>query len=279
MFYIGPHVSISGSLSLAPQRARSLGASGFGMFTRNQRQWVSKPLSEEEIILFKRSMEENGYTRDMVLPHDSYLINLGNPDDEKRAKSLNAFIEEEKRIGQLGLRYLNFHPGSHVNQISPDGCLSLIADSLMKALEAVPDVEPVLEITAGMGSNMGSRIQELRTIIERCGNDSRLGVCIDTCHAFQSGYDLSTPKKAEAFFDELEEALPGRLKGVHLNDAKAKCGKHLDRHESLGKGEIGWDTFLWISEEKRFENIPMVLETPDETLWREEVGILLRGNS
>lgn len=278
MFYIGPHVSISGSLSLAPKRAREIGASGFGIFTRNQRQWISKPLSDEEIALFKQSLEENGYTRDMVLPHDSYLINLGNPDEEKRKKSLDAFIEEERRVSQLGLRYLNFHPGSHVNQIDPDGCLSLIAESLSKAMEAVPDVEPVLEITAGMGSNMGSRIEELRSIIERCGNDPRLGVCIDTCHAFQSGYDLSEPKKAEAFFDELDGMLPGRLKGLHLNDAKAPCGKHLDRHESLGKGQIGLDTFLWISEQRRFENIPMVLETPNETLWPEEVRMLLKDN-
>jgi len=276
MFYIGPHVSISGSLSLAAERARKIGASGFGLFTRNQRQWVSKPLSSEEIVLFRRSLEDNGYTRDMLLPHDSYLINLGNPDDEKRKKSLHAFIEEERRVSQLGLRYLNFHPGSHVNQIDPDGCLSLIAESLQEALERVPDVEPVLEITAGMGSNMGSSLEELATIIERCGNDPRLGICIDTCHAFQAGYDISSPRKAEAFFDLVEEKLPGRLRGLHLNDAKAPCGRHLDRHESLGKGQIGLDTFLWISSQTRFENIPMVLETPDETLWPEEVALLLQ---
>ncbi|MCR5732416.1 MAG: deoxyribonuclease IV [Sphaerochaetaceae bacterium] len=279
MFYIGPHVSISGSLSLAPERARLLNATGFGMFTRNQRQWNSKPLQENEIEDFKKSMKDNGYTADMVLPHDSYLINLGCPDEEKRKKSLAAFIEEEKRVRALGLRYLNFHPGSHLKQISSDECMRLIALSLMEAMEAVPEVEPVLEITAGMGSNLGSTLEELKRIIEMAGNDRRLGICIDTCHAFQAGYDLSTIEKAKFFFDELENKLPGRLKGLHLNDAKAECGRHLDRHESLGKGKIGIDTFLWIAEDSRFEKIPMVLETPNPDLWPEEIATLLRGSS
>lgn len=278
MFYVGPHVSISSSIALAPVRAKELNATGFGMFTRNQRQWVSKALTDDEIESFKKAMKENGYTADMVLPHDSYLINLGCPDREKRRKSIDAFIEEEKRVSALGLKYLNFHPGSHLNAITKRECMGLIAEALVEAMEAVPTVQPILEITAGMGSNLGSSIEELKEIIELAGNDSRIGICIDTCHAFQAGYDISTPEKAKAFFDRVDDALPSRLRGLHLNDAKAECGCHLDRHESLGKGKIGLDTFLYIANDKRFEGIPMVLETPNTDLWREEIDTLLRGN-
>lgn len=275
MFYIGPHVSISTSLALAPERAEGYGATGFGMFTKNQRQWSAKPLTEAETTAFKTSLEGHGYKAEAVLPHDSYLINLGSPDEEKRQKSLNAFIDELERCRALGLRYLNFHPGSHLGAISEDECLSIIAGCLDKALDEVSGVMPVLEITAGAGSNLGFTIEQLATIISRCDHKDEVGICIDTCHAFQAGYDISSPRKAEEFFDQVEQLLPGKLKGLHLNDAKAPCGRHLDRHESLGRGEIGLDTFLYIASDSRFENIPMVLETPDESLWPAEVRTLL----
>lgn len=278
MFYIGPHVSISTSLSLAPERAAGYGATGFGMFTKNQRQWSAKPITEAEAAAFRAELSAKGYSAKAVLPHDSYLINLGSPDEEKRRKSLDAFIEELGRCRTLGLEYLNFHPGSHLGLISEDECLSVIAESLDKALEAVSGVMPVLEITAGAGSNLGFSIEQLATIIERCDHKAEIGVCIDTCHAFQAGYDISTPAKARDFFDAVEELLPGKLRGLHLNDAKAPCGRHLDRHESLGKGQIGMDTFLYIASDSRFENIPMVLETPDESLWHSEVKALLEAS-
>lgn len=275
MLYVGPHVSISTSLSLAPGRAHDIGATGFAIFTRNQRQWSSPPLAEEAASDFRKAMNAFSYTADAVLPHSSYLINLGSPDEEKRKKSIKAFTEEMERVSSLGLKYLNFHPGAHTNLTDPDTCLSIIAESLDTVLDRIPEVMPVLEITAGAGSNMGSRLEELATIIERTEKKERLGICIDTCHAFQAGYDISTPEKADKFFDEVESILPGRLRGLHLNDSKAPCGKHLDRHESLGKGYIGWDTFLYIASSKRFLGIPLVLETPDETLWPVEVAKLL----
>lgn len=278
MFYIGPHVSIREAISLAPGRASSHGATGFGMFTKNQRQWSAKPLLEEEASAFKQELIEHGYTPQAVLPHDSYLINLGNPDEERRGRSLDAFIEELRRVKALGLKLLNFHPGSHLGLIPQEECLSLIAKCLDLALECVSGVKPLLEITAGAGSNLGCTLEQLKRIIDLCDHKEDVGICIDTCHAFQAGYDISTPKLAEEFFDKTEEILPGKLRGLHLNDTKAPCAKHLDRHESLGKGRIGWDTFLYIASDKRFENIPMVLETPDESLWSEEVRILLEAS-
>ena len=279
MFYIGPHVSISTSVALAAERAHNIGATGFAIFTRNQRQWTSPPLSSSTAKEFKASLLHYNYTSDAILPHSSYLINLGSPDEEKRGKSIKAFTEEMERCLALGLKYLNFHPGSHTGLCTPDECLTLIANSLDVVLSKVPSVMPILEITAGAGSNMGSKLEELKTIIDRCTQSDRLGICIDTCHAFQAGYDISTPKKAEEFFDEVDSLLPNRLRGLHLNDSKAPCGKHLDRHESLGKGYIGWDTFLYIASSPRFENMPLILETPDESLWSYEVKRLLEVGS
>ena len=275
MFYIGPHVSISTSLALSAERAHNIGATGFAIFTRNQRQWTSPPLSSSTANEFKESLIHYDNTSDAILPHSSYLINLGSLDEEKRGKSIKAFTEEMERCLALGLKYLNFHPGSHTGLCTPDECLTLIANSLDVVLSKVPSVMPILEITAGAGSNMGSKLEELKTIIDRCTQSDRLGICIDTCHAFQAGYDISTPKKAEEFFAEVDSLLPNRLRGLHLNDSKAPCGKHLDRHESLGKGYIGLDTFLYIASSPRFENMPLILETPDESLWSDEVKRLL----
>ena len=213
MFYIGPHVSISTSLALSAERAHNIGATGFAIFTRNQRQWTSPPLSSSTANEFKESLIHYGYTSDAILPHSSYLINLGSLDEEKRGKSIKAFTEEMERCLALGLKYLNFHPGSHTGLCTPDECLTLIANSLDVVLSKVPSVMPILEITAGAGSNMGSKLEELKTIIDRCTQSDRLGICIDTCHAFQAGYDISTPKKAEEFFAEVDSLLPNRLRG------------------------------------------------------------------
>ncbi len=271
MFYIGPHVSIRENISLSPSRADEKGATGFALFTKNQRQWSAPPLKAEDAALFRRAMEEYGYCKEAILPHDSYLINLGTPDVEKRQKSLAAFIDEMERVKTLGLKYLNFHPGAHTGLCTKEESIVIISASLDEAIETIDGVMPVIEITAGAGSNMGSILEELSGIIKHSSYPDKLGVCIDTCHAHQAGYDLSTIEKAEEFFCRLEDILPGKLKGMHLNDSKAVAGKHLDRHESLGKGTIGWDTFLYIASDKRFENIPLILETPDESLWAEEI--------
>ena len=274
MKFIGAHVSISGGVENAPLNAAAIGAKAFAMFTKNQRQWKSPPLTEKSIAAFRKNCSEKGFTADQILPHDGYLINLGNPDPEKRAISRGAFLDEMQRCMSLGLKYLNFHPGSHLREITPDECLTLIAGEVKSVLAETQDVCAVIENTAGQGSNAGSSFEELATLIERIGDDSgRVGVCLDTCHAFAAGYDLK---------DGYDEAMDrfGKLigfeylKGMHLNDSKSVLGGHLDRHHSIGKGELGIETFRRIMNDPRLDGIPMVLETIDETIWPEEIRLL-----
>ena len=274
MKFIGAHVSISGGVENAPLNAAAIGAKAFAMFTKNQRQWKSPPLTEKSIAAFRKNCAEKGYTADHILPHDGYLINLGNPDPEKRAVSRASFLDEMQRCMSLGLKYLNFHPGSHLREIPPDECLTLIAGEVKSVLAETQDVCAVIENTAGQGSNAGSSFEELATLIERIGDDSgRVGVCLDTCHAFAAGYDLKDG------YDEAMERF-GKLigfeylKGMHLNDSKSVLGGHLDRHHSIGKGELGIETFRRIMNDPRLDGIPMVLETIDETIWPEEIRLL-----
>lgn len=270
--YIGAHVSISGGVWNAPANAKAIGATGFAMFTKNQRQWVAKALTEDDINKFKESMKENGYTADQVLPHDSYLINLGNADEIKRNKSLNAFIDELERCAQLGLTTLNMHPGSHLKAISEEECLDLIADSINIALSETKGVTVVLENTAGQGTNLGYKIDHLAHIIDKIEDKSRIGVCIDTCHTFAAGYDLRTQEDCDAFFQELEEKVGLQyLKGFHINDAKSEFESRVDRHHSIGEGNIGIHPFEYIMKDPRFNGIPLVLETPNDAIWAQEI--------
>ncbi|MDA3955209.1 deoxyribonuclease IV [Oceanispirochaeta sp.] len=274
--YIGPHVSIAGGVENAPLNALKTGATGFGMFTKNQRQWVAKPLTEESIQKFTINMKEGGFTADAVLPHDSYLINLGHPEIEKLEKSRAAFLDEVQRVEQLGLKYLNFHPGSHLKTIEPKDCLDRIAESINITIDQTEQAVLLIENTAGQGSNMGSRFEEIARIIEGVKDQSRVAVCLDTCHLFAAGYDLRTEEtrtKTWADFDRLIGF--DFLKGMHLNDAKSTFESHLDRHHSLGQGNIGWEAFEQIAGDPRFNGIPLVLETIDEKLWPEEVSKLL----
>jgi len=274
MKFIGAHVSISGGVENAPLNAAAIGAKAFAMFTKNQRQWKSPPLTEKSIAAFKKNCAEKGYSPDHILPHDGYLINLGNPDPEKRAVSRAAFLDEMQRCMSLGLKYLNFHPGSHLRDISSDECLTLIANEVKSVLAETQDVCAVIENTAGQGSNVGSPFEELARLIERINDGSgRVGVCLDTCHAFAAGYDLKDG------YDQVMEQF-GKLigfeylKGMHLNDSKSVLGGHLDRHHSIGKGELGVETFRRIMNDPRLDGIPMVLETIDETIWPEEIQLL-----
>lgn len=272
MKYIGAHVSTQGGVENAPLNAHALNATAFALFTKNQRQWVAPALKPESIEAFKENCRKYGYTPDMILPHDSYLINLGQPDPEKRKQSLNAFIDELKRCRQLGLDRLNFHPGSHLKVISETECIKLIAESVRTALDEVDNVTAVFENTAGQGSNLGYSFEQLAMMLEETGRPDRVGVCIDTCHAFAAGYDLSTQEGFEKVFEEFESRIGFRyLKGMHLNDAKGVLGSRLDRHHSLGEGNLGWDAFKRIVQDERFDNIPLILETIDESLWLEEV--------
>lgn len=275
MKFIGAHVSAAGGVENAPLNAQKIGASAFALFTKNQRQWIAPPLSVKSINQFKKNCEVAGYTPNQILPHDSYLINLGNPDKDALQKSRNAFLDEMQRCEQLGLNRLNFHPGSHLNKISEEGCLLLIAESINQALEKTKGVTAVIENTAGQGSNLGFAFEQIRFIIDHVDDKSRVGVCIDTCHAFAAGYDMLTQDAFNKTFDDFDRIVGfSFLKGMHLNDSKKGLGSHVDRHDSLGKGTLGLNPFRFIMKDVRFDGIPLILETPDEQFWSEEINLL-----
>lgn len=272
---IGAHVSAAGGVQNAPLNAEKIGATAFALFVKNQRQWKAKPLEQKNIDEFRNNCESVGIKPEHILPHDGYLINLGHPEAEALEKSRNAFIDEMERCYQLGLRMLNFHPGSHLKQIPPEECLARIAESVNIAHERVPEVIAVIENTAGQGSNLGFEFEHLRAIIDQIKDPSRIGVCIDTCHTFAAGYDLLTEKACETTF-ELFDAIIGfnYLMGMHLNDSKKGLGSKVDRHQSLGKGELGLTVFEYIMNDERFDEIPLILETIDETIWDKEIKML-----
>ncbi len=275
MKYIGAHVSASGGVQNAPLNAHAIGATAFALFTKNQRQWTAKDFEPAEVEAFRRNCQECGYSPAQILPHDSYLINLGNPDPDKRRKSLDSFTHELRRCATLGLDRLNFHPGSHLKEIEPEACLDLIAESLNRALGETSGVTAVIENTAGQGSNMGFELWHLGHIIERVEDKSRVGVCIDTCHAFAAGYDISTADGYEAFWQEFDKEIGLQyLRGMHLNDAMKPLGSKVDRHAPIGDGCIGVEAFRRIIADKRTDGIPLILETPDESRWPDEIKLL-----
>lgn len=273
MKHIGAHVSASGGVENAPINASAIGADAFALFTKNQRQWVAKELTPESIERFKSHITGNGLDPHYILPHDSYLINLGHPDPEAIAKSRDAFIDEMKRCEQLGLQLLNFHPGSHLNKITVEECLDRVAESINIALGQTSGVTAVIENTAGQGSNIGNRFEHLRYIIDRVDDKSRVGVCIDTCHAFAAGYDLAD--HYDETFDEFDNIVGfSYLRAFHLNDSKKPLGSRVDRHESIGRGCIGIDFFKRLMADPRFDNMPLILETPDESIWPDKITML-----
>ena len=275
MKYIGAHVSASGGVFNAPVNAHEIGATAFALFTKNQKQWVAKPLTDEEIGKFKDNCAKYGYTAAQILPHDSYLINLGSPREEGLQKSRAAFIDEMRRCEQLGLDRLNFHPGSHLKEISVDECLATIAHSINLALDKTQGVTAVIENTAGQGSNLGYTFEQIAQIIEQVEDKSRVGYCIDTCHSFAAGYDLSSAEACAKTFEELDRTISlSYLRGVHLNDALKPMGSRVDRHAPLGDGTIGWECFKFIASSPMFDNVPIILETPDESRWAEEIAKL-----
>jgi len=288
--FVGAHVSASGGVDNAPLNAMAIGAKAFALFTKNQRQWVAKPLETKTIDAFHKNLEDSGVLPKHILPHDSYLINLGHPEVEKLEKSRDAFIDELERCRILGLDRLNFHPGSHLVKIpkkDPEyidklmqaelGCLDVIADSMNRAIDATKDsdVKLVIENTAGQGSNLGYKFEHLAHIIDKIEDKSRVGVCIDTCHMFTAGYDIRTRETYDATWGSFD-TIVGReyLMGMHINDSKPKLGSRVDRHHSLGQGEIGWDAFKFIMNDERMDDIPLVLETIDESIWAEEIKAL-----
>ncbi|MEL0082278.1 MAG: deoxyribonuclease IV [Gammaproteobacteria bacterium] len=279
MKYIGAHVSTAGGVENAPANAEQIGANAFAMFTKNQRQWQGKPLTAESISAFKERCEQAGFSSDQVLPHDSYLINLGHPELEPLEKSRAAFIDEIERCQLLGLKLLNFHPGSHLKKTDPESCLATIAESINQALAVTHGVVAVIENTAGQGSNLGFSLEQLATIIDQVDDKSRVGVCLDTCHLFAAGYDLRDQQACAETFAEFERLVGFEyLRGMHLNDSKKPLDSRVDRHESLGEGEIGLAPFKYIMADARFDHIPLVLETPNPDRWADEIE-MLRGFS
>lgn len=275
MKYIGAHVSAAGGVDRAVARAVEIGATGFALFTKNQRQWQAKPLDEKVIEAFKKACAAHGFKPGQILPHDSYLINLGHPEAEGLAKSRAAFLDEMQRCEQLGLSLLNFHPGSHLRKISENECLAIIAESINEALAQTRGVTAVIENTAGQGSNLGYRFEQLAAIIEQVDDKSRVGVCIDTCHAFAGGYDLRTREATRATLDELDAVVGMQyLRGMHLNDSKSPLGSRVDRHHSLGEGHIGREAFTAIMQDARLDDIPLILETIEPAIWDREIAWL-----
>lgn len=275
MKYIGAHVAVEKGVSSAPVNAHAIGAKSFSLFTRNPSRWKSAPISDTEAEKFKQNCQEFGYEPRYILPHDSFLINLGSPDPAKLEASRAAFLDELHRCEQLGLTMLNFHPGSHLNQISVDDCLDRIAESLNMALEQTSGVKAVIENTAGQGSNLGHTFGQIARIIDGVDDKERVGVCIDSCHAFAAGYNLAQPEGYEAMWREFDEVIGMKyLSGMHLNDSKKGLGSKVDRHEVSGRGMIGIGFFEMLVNDPRLDNLPLILETPDELHWSEEISLL-----
>jgi deoxyribonuclease IV len=275
MKYLGAHVSASGGVENAPVNAANIGAKAFGLFTKNQRQWVAAPLTQESITKFKNSCEVYGFLPQHILPHDSYLINLGHPEKEGLEKSRFAFLDEMHRCELLGLDRLNFHPGSSLGKISDEDCLKTIAQSINIVLDKTKGVKAVIENTSGQGSNMGFRFEHLAYIIDNVEDKSRVGVCIDTCHAYTAGYDIKSEEGYTKTWQDFDRIIGSKyLLGMHLNDSKKELGSRVDRHDSIGKGLLGIDVFKRIMNDSRFDNIPIILETIDDTIWEEEIKML-----
>jgi deoxyribonuclease-4 len=277
MKYIGAHVSTTGGVENAPINAHDIGAKAFGLFTKNQRQWMSAPFTKANIDSFKKNCEKYGYLPSQIMPHDSYLINLGHSEKEGLQKSRNAFLDEMQRCEQLGLDRLNFHPGSSLGKITQEECLKIVAGSINIVLDKTNGVTAVIENTAGQGSNVGYTLEQIRFIIDLVEDKSRVGVCFDTCHAYTSGYDIKSENGYQKTFLQFENIVGFKyLKGLHLNDSKKDLGSRVDRHDQIGEGLLGEEVFRRIMNDARFDDIPMILETPDESRWKEEILMLYR---
>jgi deoxyribonuclease-4 len=275
MKYVGAHVSAAGGVENAPLNAGRIGARAFALFTKNQKQWQANPLTAASIAAFKKNLAASGIAPRHVLPHDSYLINLGHPDPEKRQRSVRALLDEALRVEQLGLPFLNFHPGSHLGELEEDRCLDIVADGMKRILGETASVGLLVETTSGQGSNVGYRFEHLARILERVASPKRSGICLDTCHIFAAGYDLRDGESYERTMGSFD-AIVGRhyLRAAHLNDAKVELGSRKDRHDSIGRGKLGLEAFRLLMNDPRFDDLPLVLETIDEALWPAEIELL-----
>lgn len=272
---IGAHVSAAGGVENAPLNALEIGADAFALFVKNQRQWSAKALEVESINKFDENLKLANIKKEHILPHNSYLINLGHPDAEKRKKSINAFIDEIQRVNLLGLKMINFHPGSHLREISENECLENISNSINFIIANTSDVKLVIENTAGQGSNLGYKLEHLAYLIDKTQNKQRVGVCIDTCHFFAGGYDLRSKESYKKTMSEFDKLVGYKyLSGMHLNDSKNSLGVKKDRHESIGKGTIGFEAFENIMRDENIDEIPLILETINPEIWADEIKLL-----
>lgn len=270
--FVGPHVSAAGGAQNAPVAAAALHATGFGLFVKNQKQWHAPEATAEQRARFGAAMATAGYTAAQVLPHAGYLINLANPDPEAHARSTASFINELARCAELGLTRLNLHPGSHLKKITPEAGIANIVRAARAALAAVPGVSIIFENTAGQGGSLGATFEELAAILEGIGDEGRVGVCLDTAHLYAAGFDLAAPGGYDAVVRRFDETVGlRRLHGIHLNDTRVECGKRVDRHALLGEGRLGWPVFEQVARDPRLDGLPIILETPDETRWAEEI--------
>ena len=277
MKYVGAHVSTAGGVDAAPERAQALGATAFAIFTRNQRRWAAPPLPPEAAAAFRARCAEVGIAGRHVLAHAGYLINLGAPDPTVRDKSYAGLVDEFERCRRLGVGALVLHPGSPLGRMEDEACMDQIAGLLNRAIAEVPAVTAVYECTAGQGSNLGYTFQQLAGLIDRIDDKTRVGVCLDTCHLHAAGYDLTSAAAYERTMREFERVVGLRyLAGAHLNDSKTALGSRVDRHQSLGRGTMGWEPFRLLMNDPRFDDLPLITETIDQTLWAEEVAELKR---
>ncbi len=275
MKYIGAHVSVKGGVSNAPLEAARIGAKAFALFTGSSNRWASKAISEEDTERFKANCEAGGFSPAHILPHDNFLINLGSPDPQKLEMSRKSFIDEMRRCSQLGLTMLNFHPGSHLKEIPVDDCLDLIAESINISLDQTEGVTAVIESTAGQGSNLGYEFGQIAHIIDKVEDKTRVGVCVDTCHTYSAGYDLRSEEGYAKTWNDFDRIIgAGYLRALHLNDDKRELGSRIDRHEEIGKGTLGEEFFIRLVNDPRFDNMPLILETPNDAIWHEEIAWL-----
>ncbi len=275
MKYVGAHLSISKGIENVPKYAKEIGADAFAIFLKNQRTWKIQNKDKDTVKSFKENLKKFNFLERNVLPHSIYLINLGSPEIGIREKSFKTFLFELKTVEKLGLIYLNIHPGSGKGKISKEKTMENIAKLINKGIEKTKKTIVVLENTTGSGGQVGSNVEELLHLYNLIENKKRIRFCLDTCHLFQAGYDLRSFKSYEKTFKEFEFFFKNKLiAGVHLNDSKAPFGKRIDRHEHIGKGEIGLLTFKRIMRDERFDEIPLILETPWDNFWIEEIKLL-----
>ena len=258
---LGSHMSIAGGYYKSVDAAAAAGCDCVQLFTKNNNQWRAKPITDEDIDLFQQGLQEKGIKH--PLSHASYLINLASPKDELWQKSIDSMIVEVQRADCLGIPYVVFHPGSYTTTDEETG-IQRIVDALNHIHEQTADLDsiPLLENTAGQGSNLGYDFKHLGEIIRGVDEPDRLGVCIDTCHAFAAGYSMENAQEYEATIDKMKKGFGiRRIRAFHLNDSKKPFGSRVDRHEHIGEGEMGLEPFRLLLNDKRFAKIPMYLET------------------